>query len=88
MLQVYEAYYYQAPMAVKILTVDGPELDAATLQRFKEEVDLQRKLSLHPNIVRFLGACCPALQRGARPADMHVRSPLTPPNTGGRCPVQ
>ncbi len=23
----------------------------------REEVDLQRRLSLHPNIVRFLGAC-------------------------------
>jgi len=28
------------------------------LQLFKEEVDLQRKLSFHPNIVRFIGACC------------------------------
>lgn len=25
---------------------------------FREEVDLQRRLSLHPNIVRFLGASC------------------------------
>ena len=33
-------------------------LSSRTLQLFKEEVDLQRKLSFHPNIVRFIGACC------------------------------
>ena len=49
------------------------ELDFETLQKFKQEVDLQRKLSLHPNIVRFLGACCPALQRNPQPADLQVR---------------
>lgn len=34
----------------------------------REEVDLQRKLSLHPNIVRFLGACChiPSLKDTAK----------------------
>jgi len=51
------------------------ELDFETLQKFKQEVDLQRKLSLHPNIVRFLGACCPALQRNPQPADLQV--PIT-----------
>ena len=49
------------------------ELDLETLQKFKQEVDLQRKLSMHPNIVRFLGACCPALQRNPQPADLQVR---------------
>ena len=24
----------------------------------RDEVDLQRRLSLHPNVVRFMGACC------------------------------
>ena len=48
------------------------ELTAATLQRFKEEVNLQRRLSYHPNIVRFLGACCPALQRNPQPEDLQV----------------
>lgn len=33
-------------------------LSAETLLRFKAEVDLQRKLSFHPNVVRFIGACC------------------------------
>lgn len=33
-------------------------LNAQALQLFKQEVDLQRKLSFHPNIVRFIGACC------------------------------
>ncbi|KAK9830537.1 hypothetical protein WJX72_012336 [[Myrmecia] bisecta] len=59
--QVYEAYYHSAPMAVKILTIDvnsGIEGLNRTLRRFKDEVDLQRRLSLHPNIVRFLGAAC------------------------------
>ena len=52
------------------------ELDFETLQKFKQEVDLQRKLSLHPNIVRFLGACCPALQRNPQPADLQVPIPV------------
>jgi len=52
--------------------VSRAELDFETLQKFKQEVDLQRKLSLHPNIVRFLGACCPALQRNPQPADLQV----------------
>ena len=26
--------------------------------RCRDEVDLQRRLSLHPNVVRFMGACC------------------------------
>jgi hypothetical protein len=43
----------------------GP--DPAVLERFKAEVDLQRRLSLHPNIVRFLGAC------------YHVPAPPPPP---------
>jgi serine/threonine protein kinase len=33
-------------------------LSAETLLRFKAEVDFQRKLSYHPNVVRFIGACC------------------------------
>jgi serine/threonine protein kinase len=45
-------------MAVKILALDtDASPDPASLARFKEEVDLQRRLSLHPFIVRFLGAC-------------------------------
>ena len=36
--------------------------DAATLLSqvgaCRDEVDLQRRLSLHPNVVRFMGACC------------------------------
>ena len=57
--QVYEATRHFAPVAVKVMTLaaeDGPP-DPAVLRRFKEEVDLQRRLSLHPSIVRFLGAC-------------------------------
>ncbi|KAK9838338.1 hypothetical protein WJX81_005555 [Elliptochloris bilobata] len=58
--QVYECYFHCAPMAVKIITLDDDAqgVDPQTLLRFKAEVDLQRRLSLHPNIVRFLGACC------------------------------
>ena len=37
---------------------DGAGLNTRALQLFKDEVDLQRKLSFHPNIVRFIGACC------------------------------
>lgn len=45
-------------MAVKILALDtDASPDPVSLARFKEEVDLQRRLSLHPSIVRFLGAC-------------------------------
>lgn len=33
-------------------------LNTKALHLFKLEVDLQRKLSFHPNIVRFIGACC------------------------------
>ena len=57
--QVYEATRHFAPVAVKVMTLaaeDGPP-DPAVLRRFKEEVDLQRRLSMHPSIVRFLGAC-------------------------------
>ncbi len=57
--QVYEATRHFAPVAVKVMTLaaeDGPP-DPDVLRRFKEEVDLQRRLSLHPSIVRFLGAC-------------------------------
>ena len=25
---------------------------------YRDELDLQRRLSLHPNVVRFMGACC------------------------------
>ena len=32
----------------------------------REEVDLQRRLSLHPNVVRFMGACC-HIPRTGRP---------------------
>lgn len=28
------------------------------LRHGRAEVDLQRRLSLHPNVVRFMGACC------------------------------
>ena len=71
--QVYEAFFRNAAMAVKIISLDSSGGDAfggdgdengapytpdpAVLARFKDEVDLQRRLSLHPNIVRFLGAC-------------------------------
>ena len=30
----------------------------SALRRFKAEVELQRRLSLHPGIVQFFGACC------------------------------
>ncbi|KAL0044448.1 hypothetical protein WJX82_007178 [Trebouxia sp. C0006] len=57
--QVYEGWYHSAPMAVKIINVDRCSgLNTRALQLFKDEVDLQRKLSFHPNIVRFIGACC------------------------------
>jgi len=36
---------------------DPAGLSAEALLRFKAEVDFQRKLSHHPNIVRFIGAC-------------------------------
>jgi serine/threonine protein kinase len=42
----------------QVVTIDRhTALDQAALDRFRREVDLQRKLSLHPNVVRFIGAC-------------------------------
>lgn len=47
-------------VAIKVINIDYDDpagLSAEALLRFKAEVDFQRKLSHHPNIVRFIGAC-------------------------------
>ena len=51
-----QAYFHSAPMAVKILNLEDGATRSA-LRKFKQEVDLHRKLSMHPNVVRFCGAC-------------------------------
>ena len=43
-------------MAVKIMNLEDGATPTA-LRAFKQEVDLHRKLSMHPNVVRFCGAC-------------------------------
>jgi serine/threonine protein kinase len=45
-------------LALRLLSLHPAGLSAETLLRFKAEVDFQRKLSHHPNVVRFIGACC------------------------------
>ena len=54
--QVYEAYFSSAPMAVKVMNLEDG-ITPQALQNFKQEVDLQNQLSMHPNVVRFCGAC-------------------------------
>ncbi|KAK9804076.1 hypothetical protein WJX73_003050 [Symbiochloris irregularis] len=52
--QVYEAYLYSAPVAVKVMDLKSGATESA-LNRFKKEVDLHNRLSRHPNVVRFCG---------------------------------
>ena len=83
--QVYEATKSFAPVAVKVMTLaaeDGPP-DPAVLRRFKEEVDLQRRLSLHPSIVRFLGACYDAPSRRRKMEKKKGASFASASSTGG-----
>ncbi len=50
---------HNGEVAVKIINVQrGPQADEEALARFRQEVNYQRQLSYHPNIVRFIGACC------------------------------
>ncbi|BDA43849.1 probable serine/threonine-protein kinase STY17 at C-terminar half [Coccomyxa sp. Obi] len=55
--KVYLAHFHSARMAVKIISLekDDPELKLKLLS-FRKEVEAQLELSLHPNIVRFMGA--------------------------------
>lgn len=43
-------------MAVKIMNIEDGTTSSA-LRHFKQEVDLHRQLSMHPNVVRFCGCC-------------------------------
>jgi len=78
-----------SPILPSTLT-GGPVLRRAR----RQEVDLQRRLSLHPNIVRFLGACChlapgPAPPPRALPGPGQARRPRPGPPTGSQaaaCP--
>jgi len=56
--QVWHACYHYEDVAVKVIKVDrSVDLDSEAIARFKQEVDIQRRLS-HTNIVQFRGACC------------------------------
>lgn len=56
--QVWVGQYLYAEVAIKVMQIDRDEgFDEVAWRRFKLEVDLQRLLSHHPNIVRFIGAC-------------------------------
>jgi serine/threonine protein kinase len=47
-----------AEVAIKVINIDYDDpmgFSLETLVRFKNEVDFQRKLSYHPNVVRFIG---------------------------------
>jgi len=73
-----------SPIRPYILT-GGPVLRRAR----RQEVDLQRRLSLHPNIVRFLGACChlapgPAPPPRALPGPGQARRPRPGPQQGAK----
>ncbi len=78
--QVFQALYYNSDVAVKIINLDGDDTyGEETLAKYKQEVDLQRRLSHHPNVVRFIGACCelpaglPDLGRGLPAASLSAR---------------
>lgn len=57
--QVYQGVYLNADVAIKVINIDlEAGFDSEVLEKFRKEVDFQRRLSFHPNVVRFIGACC------------------------------
>lgn len=57
--QVFKGVYLSADIALKMTNVDfGVPFTIELLATYLRETNLQRRLSYHPNIVRFIGACC------------------------------
>ncbi|GAX82742.1 hypothetical protein CEUSTIGMA_g10168.t1 [Chlamydomonas eustigma] len=55
---VWHAIYHHEEVAVKVVSIDrNQDFDNAAVDRFRQEVEIQRRLS-HTNIVQFRGACC------------------------------
>ncbi|CAL8469838.1 g9380 [Coccomyxa elongata] len=68
--KVYLAHFHSARMAVKIISLEkeDPELKLKLLS-FRKEVEAQLELSLHPNIVRFMGASYAFAKEGSDDED-------------------
>ena len=53
-------------VAVKVVSIDRQQdFDSVAIERFRQEVEIQRRLS-HSNIVSFRGACCEYAEAGPR----------------------
>ncbi|KAG2447465.1 hypothetical protein HYH02_007786 [Chlamydomonas schloesseri] len=69
--QVFAGTYLHGEVAIKVIGINRDmEYDLAALRAFKAEVDLNKLLNQHPNIVRFIGVCADYIQYAARQAGL------------------
>ncbi|GLI68459.1 hypothetical protein VaNZ11_012881, partial [Volvox africanus] len=65
--QVFAGMYLHGEVAIKVIDINREtKYDLRALRAFKHEVDLNKRLNQHPNIVRFIGVCAEYIQHAAR----------------------
>ncbi|KAG2490342.1 hypothetical protein HYH03_011289 [Edaphochlamys debaryana] len=69
--QVFAGMYLHAEVAIKVIGINRDmKFDIEALRAFKAEVDLNKRLNNHPNIVRFIGVCADYIHQAARQAGL------------------
>ncbi|GIM15237.1 hypothetical protein Vretimale_18131 [Volvox reticuliferus] len=69
--QVFAGTYLHGEVAIKVIDINREtKYDLRALKAFKHEVDLNKRLNQHPNIVRFIGVCAEYILHAARQAGL------------------